>query len=76
MKIKTSISLESNVAKALDRMVGKGGKRSAAIELAVKEFLERRLRRSRDAREVELINRHAARLNREAEDVLTYQAEP
>ena len=57
-------------------MVGKGGRRSAAIELAVKEFLERRLRQSRDAREIEIINRNAKRLNREAEDVLTYQAVP
>ena len=76
MKVKTSVSLDKTVARALDRIVGKGSSRSAAIELAVKEFLERRLRRSRNARDVEIINRHAKRLNREAEDVLTYQAMP
>ena len=76
MKIKTSVSLERDVARALDRMIGKGGSRSAAIELAVKEFIARRLRQSRDAREMEIINRNATRLNREAEDVLTYQATP
>lgn len=76
MKIKTSVSLERNVARALDRIVEKGSSRSAAIELAVKEFLERRLRQSRDARELKVINRHAKRLNREAEDVLSYQAIP
>lgn len=76
MKIKTSVSLEKSVAEALDRVVGRGGSRSAAIELAVREFLERRLQQSRDAREVAIINKHAARLNREAEDVLTYQAKP
>jgi metal-responsive CopG/Arc/MetJ family transcriptional regulator len=76
MKIKTSVSLEREVARALDRIVEKGSSRSAAIELAVKEFLERRLRQSRDARELKVINRHAKRLNREAEDVLSYQAIP
>ena len=76
MKIKTSVSLERDVARALDRIVKKGSSRSAAIELAVIEFLERRLRQSRDARELKVINRHAKRLNREAEDVLSYQASP
>lgn len=76
MKIKTSVSLDREVARALERVVGKGGSRSAAIELAVKEFLERRLRQSRDARDTALINRHARRLNREADDVLSYQAAP
>lgn len=76
MKIKTSVSLERDVARALDRIVEKGSSRSAAIELAVKEFLERRLRQSRDARELKVINRHAKRLNREAEEVLSYQAIP
>lgn len=76
MKVKTSISLEEDVAKALDRVVGKGGSRSAAIELAVREFLERRQRQSRDAREIELINKNAKRLNREAEAFLALQALP
>lgn len=74
MKIKTSVTLEREVAQALDKIVGPRGSRSAAIELAVKEFLERRLRKSRDARDVAIINRNAKRLNKEAEDVLSFQA--
>ena len=73
MKVKTSVSLEREVARALDRVIGKRGSRSAAIELAVREFLERRRRESRAAKDVEIINRHADRLNREAADVLRYQ---
>jgi metal-responsive CopG/Arc/MetJ family transcriptional regulator len=76
MKVKTSVSLEKSVALALDRVIGRRGSRSAAIELAVREFLERRSQRSRDARDIATINRNASRLNREAEDVLTYQAKP
>ena len=76
MKVKTSVSLEMEVARALDRVIGKNGSRSAAIELAVREFLERRTRQSRDARDLAIINRHAGRLNREAVDVLTYQTSP
>ncbi len=45
------------------------------IELAVREFLERRLRVSRDAKDLALLNRHADRLNREATDVLGYQVD-
>lgn len=76
MKVKTSVTLDSHLTRALDRVVGKGGSRSAAIELAIREFLERRQRRSRDARDVAIINRHAVRLNREARDVLGYQGLP
>ena len=73
MKIKTSVTLDREVARALDKVVGRGGSRSAAIEQAVKEFLDRRLRQSRDARDVEIIKRNARRLNKEAEDVLGFQ---
>jgi metal-responsive CopG/Arc/MetJ family transcriptional regulator len=75
MKVKTSVTLEQNVARELDRIVGRDGSRSAVIELAVREFLERRLRVSRDAKDLRLLNRHAARLNREAADVLGYQVD-
>ena len=75
MKVKTSVTLEQNVARALDRIVGRGGSRSAVIEQAVREFLERRLRVSRDAKDLAVLNRNADRLNREATDVLGYQVE-
>jgi metal-responsive CopG/Arc/MetJ family transcriptional regulator len=75
MKRKTSVTLAPDVARALDRFVGKTGNRSAVIERAVKELIARESKRQRDARELELIDRNATRLNAEAEDVLGFQAE-
>jgi metal-responsive CopG/Arc/MetJ family transcriptional regulator len=61
--------------RAIDRVVGKDGNRSRLIEAAVVEYLERRQRARREARDLEILNRHAARLNREVADVLDFQAD-
>ncbi len=73
MKVKTSITLSSDALEALDRLAGETASRSALVERAVREFLDRQRRRLRDERDLKILNRHADRLNREAEDVLRYQ---
>jgi hypothetical protein len=45
------------------------------IEDAAREFLARRARAARDARDLAILNDSADALNREMEDVLAYQAE-
>lgn len=47
--------------------------RSAFLERAARAYLARLEKAKRESRDVEIINRHAARLNREARDVLDYQ---
>ncbi len=47
--------------------------RSRLIEKAVRDMLETKARVARDARDIEVINRNAERLNEEAADVLDYQ---
>lgn len=76
MKRKTSVTLAPDVVKAVDGLAGKSGSRSAVIERAVRELIAREARRARDARELEIIDSNADRLNREAEDVLSFQVEP
>lgn len=76
MKIKTSITLEPDTIAAIEEVAGKGASRSQVIERAVLEFVARRRRQLRDAKDLELLNRSAKRLNREIEDVLAYQVEP
>lgn len=76
MKLKTSVTLEEETVQAIDEIAGAGGNRSRVIEEAVTEYLLRRNRELRDARDLEILNRNAERLNREVEDVLTYQVEP
>lgn len=71
MKVKTSITLSPEALRALDEVAGELS-RSRVIELAILEFIERRHRAARDARDLEILNRSAEALNREVEDILAY----
>jgi metal-responsive CopG/Arc/MetJ family transcriptional regulator len=74
MKAKTSVTLSRQVLSGIDRMAGSKKSRSAFIESVLQEYLKARARNERDARDIEIINRNAARLNRDAEDGLEFQA--
>jgi len=76
MKVKTSITLSSAAIEAIDEVAGPGVPRSRIVEQAVLEFVERRRRQQREARDLEILNRSADRLNRETENVLAFQVEP
>lgn len=75
MKQKTSITLSPATIEAIDEIAGESSNRSRVIEQAVVEFLERRRRQVREARDLEILNSAADDLNHEVEDVLEYQAE-
>ncbi len=75
MKVKTSITLSEDLVKAIDKYAGKHNNRSEFIEKAVRAFIRQLVRKQEDARDLEIINRRADYLNREAIDVLTYQVE-
>ena len=75
MKVKTSVTLSPETLRAIDEIAGALRNRSRIIELAVLEFIERRRRADRDARDLEILNRSADALNEEVEDILGYQAE-
>jgi metal-responsive CopG/Arc/MetJ family transcriptional regulator len=74
MKEKTSITLSKEVLRAIDRIAGSKQSRSALIEAVLLEYLRQRTRAERDARDLAIIKRNAAELNREALDALEYQA--
>jgi len=74
MKEKTSITLSHEVLAGIDRIAGSKQSRSAFIESVLREHLRARERAARDARDIEIINRNARRLNRDAEDGLELQA--
>jgi len=74
MKEKTSITLSKDVLARIDRIAGSKQSRSAFIERVLRRYLRQRQRAAMNARDLELINRSAERLNREAEEVLQYQA--
>ena len=73
MKSKTSITLSREVLAALDRFRGKAENRSRLIEKALREYLTRQARAEREKKDRDILDRNAAFLNDEAEDVLTYQ---
>jgi metal-responsive CopG/Arc/MetJ family transcriptional regulator len=74
MKEKTSITLSKDLLARVDRLAGSKQSRSAFIERVLRKYLRDRQRASIHVRDLELLNRAADRLNREADEVLEYQA--
>ena len=74
MKEKTSITLSKEVLAGIDRVAGSKQSRSAFIEDVLTQYLKKRVREQRDARDLALINRNAEQLNQDAEDALGYQS--
>jgi metal-responsive CopG/Arc/MetJ family transcriptional regulator len=73
MRVKTSVTIDKDVLRALDKATTREKSRSRVIEDAAREFLARRARVARDARDLEILNASAEDLNLEMNDVLTYQ---
>jgi len=73
MKMKTSITLEYDVIKAIDQQIEEYGSRSEFLEAAARRLLARLAKEEKDRRDLAIINRRATTLNREATDVLDYQ---
>ena len=74
MKSKTSLTLSEDLVASIDKLAGPNVSRSAYIEQILREFVNRRAQARKDAREIAAINRHAAQLNAEMSDALTFQA--
>ncbi len=75
MKVKTSITLSEDILKTIDRIIVKPKNRSAFIENVLRDYLEKKAKKLRDDKDLEILNKNSDRLNREAEDVLSYQVE-
>ena len=57
----------------IDAAIGESGNRSEFIERAIESYIRQRLREQREKEDLDILNRFADRLNREAKDVLSYQ---
>ena len=73
MKVKTSITISNDILNTIDSLLGQNGDRSQFIERILMEFLDKLKRSSPNSKDLEIINKNAERLNKEAEDVLSYQ---
>ena len=74
MKLKTSITLSSDLLKEIDRNAGSKASRSAFIEAVMREYLKEKVRQAIHERDIQILNANADYFNREMEDVLRYQA--
>lgn len=75
MKVKTSITLSEDLIQSIDAFSGGQKNRSDLIEKALRDYLDRQTRMKRDLEDLTILNKKADKLNREAEDVLSYQAD-
>lgn len=75
MRVKTPITLSPSTLAALDTITEPTANRSKMIERAILEFLDRRRQRTRNARDLEILDRSAAELDREMDDFLALQVD-
>ena len=73
MRVKTSVTLPEDLLNRLDR---EDKNRSRILERAALAYLARLDREARDRKDIEIIERRAQSLNREAMDTLEYQRLP
>ena len=73
MKVKASVTLSDDLLAALARCEGLFCSRSEFLEAAAWAYLRQIPCDERDARDLEILNRRADKLNEEAADVLDYQ---
>jgi metal-responsive CopG/Arc/MetJ family transcriptional regulator len=76
MKVKTSITLSDDLIRIMDEYQIDYKNRSEFIEKAIKNFIKQIIIERQNARDLDIINRNADRLNGEASDVLAYQGQP
>jgi metal-responsive CopG/Arc/MetJ family transcriptional regulator len=75
MKIRISITVSEEMMREIDELCSRYGNRSLLIEQAIRDFLAAEARRKRDIQNIEILNRRADALNKEAKDVLSYQVD-
>ena len=73
MSVKMSIVLPDELVESMNAFAKPYKSRSQFIEKAVKLFIAKLKREEQNRRDLELINRHAERLNEETHDALEYQ---
>ena len=72
MKVRTSVTVDKRLLETVDRLSGKDD-RSRFIEAAIRAYIAQVVRRRQTVKDLEIIDRSADDLNREALDVLDYQ---
>ncbi len=72
--MKTSLTLSEDLIAKIDKLAGSKVSRSSYVEQILRDFVDGLAQARKDAREIAAINRHAAELNAEMSDALSFQA--
>lgn len=75
MKVRTSITLPEELLVKVDALAGAKRSRSKVVESALVAYVAREKAKTSNKRDVQILNKFADVLNKEAADVLEYQAE-
>ena len=75
MRVKTSVTIDERVLRAIDKATTRTRSRSRLMEDATREYLARHNCAAREARDLAILNEVADELNSEMEDVLAYQGD-
>lgn len=73
MKVKTSVTLTEHLIDTIDNLSGEHKSRSSFLEQAAWAYIAQLKRQEIEARDLEILNRHADEWNEETADILEYQ---
>jgi len=73
MPVNSSITLSPDLLKEIDQFIDRKSKRSKFVETALRKHLNDLKRKEQNLKDLDILNSNSEYLNREAEDVLTYQ---
>jgi len=73
MKVKASITISKNILEQIDNRINDSYSRSKFIEEAVVYYLKNYQKTTREMNDSKIINSNYKELNKEAEDVLSFQ---
>lgn len=72
MKVKASVTIEEKSLAELDGYVGNDNNRSALVQEAIDQWLARKKRAARDARDAELFEKHHESIDRDLLETLEF----
>ncbi|MBI4697618.1 MAG: ribbon-helix-helix protein, CopG family [Nitrospirae bacterium] len=75
MKVKTSITISEDLINSIDELLGEQKNRSEFIEKIVRDYVNRLAQKERNSKDLDILNKKAVKLNKEAEDVLSCQSD-
>ncbi len=75
MRVRTSVTLPKDLLVKVEALAGKKHKRSAIVELALRDYVAKENGRKLNREDIKIINANADLINKQVEETLEFQAE-